>query len=404
MLISNCGDVNHAKAISDILKNAEEITIAVAFLKLAGAALLTQLLDKRLEAGAEVEVFVGTDFFLTSPEALDQLLSLKQRHPICKVLIAEQASATFHPKAYVARRGDQYRSLIGSANLTSGGLSSNEELSLCVTHATSDPLTGQLIANFKQYRDGARFQELDTLVLEQYASRHRINERERKKFEQARDAALPAPFDLRVIDDWYARYLADPKAMSERAERKHQRAEALKVQKDIAALNQGSIDRKAKAAYQKGLRDLMTSNGGRHLWRSGDIYRRGSEALDHPKEMINLFAVAQAAAQQPSRTGYETIRKIGTPIPGVGINMATEILCTFAPNRYAVYNGNTVGALEALGIGAPTSANFQAIGPARYETLCATIKALGARIGGANFSEADAFLNWIYRKTTNKRG
>ncbi|MET3762211.1 phospholipase D-like domain-containing protein [Sphingomonas sp. UYEF23] len=399
ILIANNGPESHTKSIAEILEDADEITIAVAFLKLAGAELLVSKLGKRLRVGAAVELFIGTDFFLTQPVALERLLALKNRHPACSVMIADRAPATFHPKAYVTRRGDKYRSLIGSANLTAGGLVSNEELSICVAHAPEDALTKDLAAAFKRYREGNRYQALDPLVLQQYASNHEINERERKKFEKARDAALPAAFDLRVIDDWYSRYLADPQAMSDLAQRKGRRAEALKVQKTIVALNQRRIDQRATTVFQESLRDLMTSNGGRHLWGSDDIYRRGTEALSHAKPMIALFASAQVAAQRPTQEGYETIRKLANPIPGVGINMATEILCIFAPNRYAIYNGNTVGALGALGIAAPQYANFQAIGPARYENLCATMKALGSRLGDANFSETDAFLNWLYWKT-----
>lgn len=398
-LIVNDAPEDHAKAIAEIIADADEIMIAVAFLKLGGADFLTPKLSKRLKAGAVVELFIGTDFYLTQPAALQRLLELKNQHPACKVSVADKASATFHPKAYLTRRGNSYRTLIGSANLTQGGLKSNDELSMCVIHTKGDDFTRALLDTFNRYRVGDRFQDLDPLVLQQYASRFEINERERKKFEKARDAALPAGFDLRVIEAWYARYLADPQAVLDLAERKKRRSEALKVQSHIAALKNGRLDQAARTAFQDGLRDLMTTKGGRHLWGSGDIHRRGSEALAHPKPMIDLFASAQAVAQRPPREGYELIRKLADPIPGVGLNMATEILCNFAPDRYAIYNGNTVGALGALGIAAPQFANFQAIGPARYEELCATIKALGARLGGANFSKSDAFLNWLYWKT-----
>lgn len=111
-----------------------------------------------------------------------------------------------------------------------------------------------------------------------------------------------------------------------------------------------------------------------------------------------MFALAEDASGRPPRDGYAEVRRAAENIPGVGLNMATEMLCTFAPTRYAVYNGNTVGALGALGIASPQYPQFHAIGPDRYERLCETIKALGARIGAANLSEADAFLNWIYFK------
>ncbi|GAB6966899.1 hypothetical protein JCM25156A_09360 [Komagataeibacter kakiaceti JCM 25156] len=404
MLVANTGKTDHSVFIPDIIKNADEIFIAVAFLKRAGADLIAPLLEKRLAMGANVELFIGTDFFLTDPAALESFLALKDRHRACKIRVADRAAATFHPKAYMSRRGNQYRSLIGSANLTGGALSTNEELSLCVDHSVDNPLTTQLIATFDRYRQSPRFQELDSLVLEQYASRHAIDARERKKYEKARDNALPSAFDLRVIENWYRLYRADAKAMSDLRERKQRRVDALRVQTAIAALAGTPLNATTKATFQAHFRDLMTSNGGRHLWGSGDIHRRGSEALDHPKEVIDLFALGRSAATMPARDGYDAMRKAGEPIPGVGLNMATEILCTFAPDHYAVYNGNTVGALNALGITAPTHPNFRAISPPRYEKLCATIHALGRRIGGANFSETDAFLNWIYWKVKDGRG
>lgn len=401
MLVANTGKADHSKFITDIIKDADEIIIAVAFLKRAGAELIAPLLEKRLGAGADVELFVGTDFFLTEPVALEILLALKERYTACKIHLADRGSATFHPKAYVSRRKDQYRSLIGSANLTGGALSTNEELSLYVDHGAGDILTSQLTATFARYRKSSHFQDLDSLTLEQYASSHTIDVRERKKYETARDNALPSAFDLRVIEKWYRLYRADAKAMSDLAERKQRRVKALRVQRAIADLAGTPFKLET---FQAHLRDLMTNNGGRHLWVSSDIHRRGSEALNHPNDVIEIFTLGRAVAARPPGDGYSAMRKACEPIPGVGINMATEILCTFAPNRYAVYNGNTVGALSTLGITTPANPSFKAISPPRYERLCATIRALGRRIGAKNYSETDAFLNWIYWEVKAGRG
>ena len=398
MLISNADGADHARAIAELIDGADAIIIAVAFLKKGGADHIAPLLKKRLATGATVELFVGTDFFLTEPDALERLLELGRPHPACGVMVADRSPATFHPKIYSARRGDRWRSVIGSANLTRGALRSNEELSLRVDHAAGDALTGQLAETFKRYRDWKRFQKLDPLVLQQYRSAHEIDRRERAKYEKARDRALPEGFDLRVIADWHTRYLADPGTAAARALRRQSRAKALKLQRSIAALADDPINGAARKALRQGLGDLMGSSGGQHLWGSSNIPRQGSKALEHPKRMIGLFALAQGASRLPPQEGYAAMRKEAETIPGVGMNMATEMLCTFAPARYAVYNGNTVGALSTLGIAAAPHANFHAIGPDRYERLCETVKALGTRIGAADLSEADAFLNWIYWK------
>ncbi len=66
--------------------------------------------------------------------------------------------------------------------------------------------------------------------------------------------------------------------------------------------------------------------------------------------MIRFFALGQSVFRQQPTQRYAAIRKSGEQIPGVGINMATEMLYAIAPTRYAVYNGNTVVALPTLGI------------------------------------------------------
>lgn len=398
MLVGNNGGQDHARAIAEILDGADEATIAVAFLKIGGANHIIPFLKKVLAAGGPVELFVGIDFFHTEPAALAKLLELQKRYPTCTVMVANPSPATFHPKAYVARHGRKYRSLIGSANLTMGALNANEELSLRVEHAAKEPLTEQLAATFKGYRDPTRFTKLEWLMLQQYAAAYEINRKLQKKFERA-VAALPPVFDLRTIEDWYARYLAEPDEMKYLADRRQRLVVGARVQKDIAALNAGPVSRATGDVFRSGFRDLIGSKGHEHLWGSGDIHRQGSKALKHPKDMIALFALGQTVASRSPHQAYDAMRMAGRPIPGVGSNMVTEILCTFAPKRFAVYNGNTIGALRALGIEPPASSSFDSLSPARYEAVCSTVEAVGARIGGANMSEVDAFLNWIYWKT-----
>lgn len=90
------------------------------------------------------------------------------------------------------------------------------------------------------------------------------------------------------------------------------------------------------------------------------------------------------------------MRELALDIPGVGVNMVTEILCTYAPGRYAVFNGNTAGALAAIGVSAPKGPTLKNLSAERYARLCGSIDGLRRRLGGADFTDADAFLNWLY--------
>jgi HKD family nuclease len=404
MLVANNGNDGHERAIAEILKGAEEISIAIAFLKRAGANHIAPFLKRCLTAGGSVEIYIGSDFFLTEPEALELLFGIREKHPACNIQLAKRGSATFHPKAYVARRGAKYRSLIGSANLTGGALTLNEELSISLTHKAGDPVVAQLLATFERYREWSRFQELDALVLEQYASSYEIDRRERRKYEKARDAALPAAFDLATIDKWLARYRTDPKAIAELATRKQKLGAALAAQNAIVALGRAPITAAARRQFKDDLGDLIGSAEGNRLWGSGSIFRQGSQALENADGMIPFFAKAKSVSKKPVQDGYVEIRAAAATLGGVGLNFATEALCTFAPTHYAVYNGNTKEALKTLGISATASTEFRAVSPMRYAKLCETIKALSRRIGAANLSEADYFLNWIYWEVKAGRG
>ena len=109
------------------------------------------------------------------------------------------------------------------------------------------------------------------------------------------------------------------------------------VQREIAKMAElPKLSLGDQDAFTTRFRNLITSGDGHdHLWHSGDIHRRGQAALKHPKKTIAFFALAEIAARLPVEEGYAKLRKSAGAIEGVGINMVSEILCTFAPTRYA---------------------------------------------------------------------
>ena len=108
------------------------------------------------------------------------------------------------------------------------------------------------------------------------------------------------------------------------------------------------------------------------------------------------------AAQLPPVEGYAQLRAPAGKIDGVGINMVTEILCTFAPKRYAVFNGNTADALRVVGADPPKSVTL--FSADAYARVCGVVESIRRRIGGEDLSDADAFLNWIYQKKVKPSG
>lgn len=60
---------------------------------------------------------VGIDFLHTSPSVLARL----QPYSTTRVAL-DHESATFHPKVYYFKRGNECAAIVGSANFTAGGL------------------------------------------------------------------------------------------------------------------------------------------------------------------------------------------------------------------------------------------------------------------------------------------
>ncbi len=398
--VKNSPGQDHLKVITNVFDNAQRILFAVAFLKHKGLKEIDPILAKRLAAGAEIEAFVGRDFCLTEPSALERLLELSKQFSSLKIYVAKQlAQSTFHPKVYIGIKDGQAHILIGSANLTGGALSKNEEISILFTCRTTDSLFKQKTAMFQEYRSkiGGRFEVLDYIVLEQYRLQFNRAQRIKKRVEQEIESEFEDLFNLDLLAEYYKEFLQDGSQMVSLRNRRQDRIKAKAVQTQIAGIPiSPPLDHYRRVKLGELFRNLITSaNGHSHLWQSGDVHRRGLEALNKPTKLIRLFDLAQTAADLAAEEGYRMLREPARALPGAGINMVTEMLCTFAPKRFAVFNGNTADALKALGADVPNAGTL--IATRTYARICAIIDAVRERIGGSDFTDADAFLNWVYQ-------
>lgn len=403
-LIRNDRSPNHLNSVEHVIAEASKISIAVAFLKTKGLEKIVGRLRLRLEADAAVEIFIGSDFCLTEPAALQTLLDLAKRHSALELYLAKaQRGSTFHPKLYMGLGATEARVLLGSANMTGGALTENEELSLSAGLKPGDALLTQLEEVFRGYRSGARFEELDDVVLDRYRQTFKIAQDVKRRVERELAAADSAIFDLARLSALHEEFRQDEKEMLALESRRRDRKRARRVQRQIARMSsEGKLSVIDRALFEKRFRDLVTSGDGhRHLWHSGDIHRRGQAALRQPKKVISLFEMAETASVLSPVEGYARVRASAAAIPGVGINLVSEMLCTFAPETYAVFNGNTAAALRVIGANPPKSVTL--FSPEAYGRICGIVEAVRRRIGEEDLSGTDAFLNWIYQRKAKPR-
>lgn len=126
-LLQGLSETNdHLAAIRELfnIDNINQCLVSVAFMNAGGARLLLPQLES---VRKNIQLFVGIRNGITSVQAF-RILHEAGIFPIC-VDTATQ-SYIFHPKVYLASNDATAKLIVGSANITSGGLVRNVETSL----------------------------------------------------------------------------------------------------------------------------------------------------------------------------------------------------------------------------------------------------------------------------------
>ena len=140
---------NHLSAVKHVmtLDNLKRLIVSVAFMNEGGL----WLLQEELAPVAHLTTLVtGIRNGITSAQSLSKSLEIG-----CTPYVVDTGSRTiiFHPKVYLSRNDSEARLVIGSANLTVGGLHSNIEASLLMTMNLEDPEDAALVSDLERKID-----------------------------------------------------------------------------------------------------------------------------------------------------------------------------------------------------------------------------------------------------------
>ena len=115
--------------------------MAVAFATLQGVNAVLPAVRSVATEGEHAEVLVGLDLHGSQPRALDALREAAADCPRLEVYVyvprQARSGGIYHPKLYMAEHDDAGIAVVGSSNLTPGGLRSNVEVNL-VAHLALD--------------------------------------------------------------------------------------------------------------------------------------------------------------------------------------------------------------------------------------------------------------------------
>lgn len=137
---------NHLATLRDLLVDVERVILCSGWLKAAGIIALLPELEEAIRRGARVTVYSNRPQKKqeeTEKEAIDMLAGLGAEHVIV------ERDFYLHAKIYYFEAHGRYHAVLGSANITDGGLRRNEEVSVLLTGDLGDDQHREVSAYLK---------------------------------------------------------------------------------------------------------------------------------------------------------------------------------------------------------------------------------------------------------------
>jgi HKD family nuclease len=388
------GDVDHANILIDNLAHAKRFTCAVAFARISGFKQIKKSLEARIAAGMSATFVVGIDFFQTEPDLILALLSLrklaKNASDVKVYMGSEDADYTLHPKIYVFAGRSATTAIVGSANMTWGGLCENHEFSAIIQGPDvnwESVLTEWIEDRVKE----GEIVEADSGAVERYAIKRAIYLAHVKMAERrARRAVNSPPGDLDTLRAILATMRADRSEDGfdvQVPRRAHSLQVGPAILQRIAELGTPSPTR-FLAIYEELL------NG---VWHSGGLPRaKTTIAGNSGVFQDSLRALADTTSDDPEFL-YNLLLSFMERVPKAGVNVITEILHTRDATRFPVMNGNSVSGMRMANItDYPPSPTKKTVDGGTYARFCADAEKIRSELGLKNFSELDAVFNYAY--------
>lgn len=409
------GNKSHKNALIDLFADAIKLDWNIAFATQGGFDEITDELENFLDAGNSARIIIGLDYFHTDPEVLDCLFSLSQEYPdqLDFYISGPESERVFHPKTYVFYYEDEdgekfAKILIGSANLTSGGLEGNIEFSaqfmLKLDEDGESPFIRNLERQIAAILESEEVAPASQELIEKYRIEHRYHKlhqalAKRKASESIeKNSTNFCEYYKVVLEDFKNRPNGEDFSSNVKG-RLQNRKSALTVLNNMSSQQTWTYD-DFLAQYR-----LLVSKP--HYFHSGMInIQQGSVANDRQNFIDGLRALESQLNHRnavSAKDAYNILHQFfagrQNGVSGAGVNVMTEILHAYDNQSYAVMNKLSVDRLGfVLEVDYPESLPKNQVTGEMYEDFCRKSKQLCDCLGLKNFTEFDALMNFDYWK------
>jgi HKD family nuclease len=389
---------SHQDVLNKYIPECDSISIAVAFLKVSGLKIIIDSLVDAAKNGCTIEIICGLDFGLTEPQALRELYELTSKYKKVSLLLAssKEHNVTFHPKFYLLKKGNNATILVGSANLTSGGLNSNFECSLLVRENITSEIFKQCISYFNSLKLPTISEKANHPIINKYESFFNLQCELRKKIQAKPDKPYwdlnSKYYRLQQLYHIYKERQDINAIFTERVEK----YKTAKIVLDQIADTPNLTQEEFKILFEQ----LVGTAGADALWHSTGIYRLKGSVFKYQNQFQALVNYVRENKNQPIPEVFNHSKFLVEAIKGSGVNTVTEIMMTYDPKRFANLNANPIKVLSDE-VGITIKKNITNFNGGNYEKYCQLVSEISVVLGLKNMLEVDSFFNEIYQGFLN---
>lgn len=137
---------NLSKQMRSDIRKSSTIYILSSFIMRSGVDVIYEDLQVALDQGADIKILTGDYLFVTQPEALKKLTSLRGKN--IEIRLWKSDGVSFHPKSFIFKHREEGALIVGSSNLSRSALTSGVEWNLRMPRHASPKVFNQAIDSF----------------------------------------------------------------------------------------------------------------------------------------------------------------------------------------------------------------------------------------------------------------
>ncbi len=167
--------------IKSELLNCDKFQISVAFITEEGLKNLLMILKELERKNIHGEILTTNYLNFSEPKALDKLHGLS--NITLRMYDVEKSGEGFHTKGYIFQKGEIYKIIIGSSNLTASALTSNKEWNTKLVSTKRGEVAQDIISEFNSLWN-SKYSLVYEDFIDEYREKYRIIEQQKKTAKQ----------------------------------------------------------------------------------------------------------------------------------------------------------------------------------------------------------------------------